>query len=132
MGFYCRDEEFVNKTISSSEKIEKFSQGLRPVGNLEFANMEEAVTCALDFIAALGGKKTKSDENIDSNADSSDNVEMEINKKYVTALCEAIMDHKLIPHFPFIIEELRAKGYNLECKSCWFFAEGVYFDEPEE
>ena len=64
IGFYCRDEEFIEKVLSSSTNIEKYAQGIR-ISNNPFQNsVEEATASALSFIEEITGEqREKSQEN---------------------------------------------------------------------
>ncbi|GEM_PF-2143761 len=63
MGFYCRDKDWIdallqkdsNRGGGNNSTIEEYSQGIRPVNNPEFESVDDAVTCALLFIANIGG-----------------------------------------------------------------------------
>ncbi len=71
MGFYCRDEEFVKKTLEFSDKVEKYSQGVRLADNPEFTSVDDAIAAASEFINLLllkaeKQKETQHDSNISS------------------------------------------------------------------
>ena len=53
IGFFCRDEEFVQLVLARESSIESYSQGLRPLGNKSFSNVEDAITVALDFLEKI-------------------------------------------------------------------------------
>jgi tetratricopeptide (TPR) repeat protein len=55
-GFYCRDNDFVENAINSSNQIEKYSQGLRLLNNPHFESVEDAVKNAKLFIDILTNK----------------------------------------------------------------------------
>jgi len=57
IGFYCRDEDFVKKSLKKSKKIESYSQGIRPVGNPAYETADLAIKAALDFVKILEGDK---------------------------------------------------------------------------
>lgn len=59
IGFYCRDEEFVKKSLKKSKKIESYSQGIRPNGNPVYETADLAIEAALDFVKILVGEKEK-------------------------------------------------------------------------
>jgi hypothetical protein len=60
IGFYCREEDFIDDAINSSDQIEKYSQGLRLHGNHQFSSIDDAVNNAVQSMAAQsGGKKKK-------------------------------------------------------------------------
>jgi tetratricopeptide (TPR) repeat protein len=56
IGFYCREEDFIDDAINSSDQIEKYSQGLRLHGNHQFSSIEDAVNNAVLFINILTNK----------------------------------------------------------------------------
>jgi hypothetical protein len=71
MGFYCRDEEFVKKILEFSDKVEKYSQGVRLADNPEFTSVDDAIAAASEFINLLllkaeKQKETQHDSNISS------------------------------------------------------------------
>jgi tetratricopeptide (TPR) repeat protein len=55
-GFYCRDNVFVDNAINSSGQLEKYSQGLRLLGNPQFNSIDEAVNNSKIFIDVLVNK----------------------------------------------------------------------------
>ena len=65
IGFYCRDEEFIEEVLSKSSNIEKYAQGIRILNNPLQNNVEEATTSALSFIEEITGKqKEKKEEEV--------------------------------------------------------------------
>ena len=50
LGFYCRDNDFVENAINSSDQIERYSQGLRLLNNPQFDSVEDAISNAQSFI----------------------------------------------------------------------------------
>ena len=81
IGFYCRDEEFVEAVLSRSTNIEKYAQGIRILDNPLQNDVEEATASALSFIEEITGKKInkQEDDNIADNEDQ-ENIEDIINK----------------------------------------------------
>jgi uncharacterized protein (TIGR02145 family) len=66
IGFYCRDEDFVEEVLSNSSNIEKYSQGIRILNNPIQNDVEEATTSALSFIEEITGEqKSNSVENLE-------------------------------------------------------------------
>ena len=64
IGFYCRDKDYVASLVSKhSQKIEAFSQGVRPIENPVFLTVEEAVHGAIKFVNLLLGKVQADDVN---------------------------------------------------------------------
>jgi hypothetical protein len=49
----------------------------------------------------------------------------EIKEEYVMPLCELIKMHKILPHYGFIVKELRNEGLTLDNKTCWFYAQNI-------
>ena len=66
IGFYCRDEDFVNIAAGHSQKIEKYSQGLRILDNPFFVDVVSAISAALSFISDIIGESNPSLNPIDS------------------------------------------------------------------
>jgi len=66
IGFYCRDEDFVDNAASHSQKIEKYSQGLRILDNPLFVDIVSANSAALSFISEIIGESNPSLNSIDS------------------------------------------------------------------
>jgi hypothetical protein len=65
IGFYCRDEEFIEEVLSRSSNIEKYAQGIRILNNPLQNDVEEATTSALSFIEEITGEqKEKKEEEI--------------------------------------------------------------------
>jgi hypothetical protein len=81
IGFYCRDEEFIEVVLSKSTNIEKYAQGIRILDNPLQNNVEEATASALSFIEEITGEKIglEEDENIADNEDQI-NIDEFINK----------------------------------------------------
>lgn len=48
--FYCRDADFVAAAMEKSSDVEKYSQGLRPINNPVFSDIQEAVLASDKFI----------------------------------------------------------------------------------
>lgn len=57
LGFYCREEDFVERILSSSSEIEKYSQGIRLKENPVFNDFEEAFRAAVSLITLILGEK---------------------------------------------------------------------------
>ena len=56
IGFYCRDEEFINGVLAKQPTLEPYSQGIRPKGNKSYSSVEEAISFTLDFLSKISGK----------------------------------------------------------------------------
>ncbi len=66
IGFYCREDEFVEEVLSKSSNIERYSQGIRILNNPVQNDVEEATTSALSFLEEITGEQNeKKDEEID-------------------------------------------------------------------
>ena len=54
IGYYTRDESFINKVVSNASKsIEGASNGLRITGNPKFDNVKNALSVAFDFLSNM-------------------------------------------------------------------------------
>ena len=60
IGFYSRDEEFIERVLSKSNNIERYSQGLRIQGNPTYKSLDEALEASKSFILHIIGKNTTS------------------------------------------------------------------------
>jgi len=75
MGFYCRDKDWVdallqkdsNRGGGNNATLEEYSQGIRPFNNPEFESVDDAIDCALLFIANIGGPKATISNSVDTN-----------------------------------------------------------------
>jgi hypothetical protein len=56
IGFYCRDEEFINGVLAKQSTLEPYSQGIRPKGNKSYSSVEEVISFTLDFLSKISGK----------------------------------------------------------------------------
>ena len=69
IGFYCREEEFIEEALSRSSNIEKYAQGIRILNNPLQNDVEEATKSALSFIEEITGEqKEKIEVEIDIEA----------------------------------------------------------------
>jgi hypothetical protein len=57
IGFYCRDEDFIENVLSKSSNIEKYAQGIRILENPLQNDVEEATRSALNFIKEIIGEQ---------------------------------------------------------------------------
>jgi len=55
LGFYVRDEDFINRVMANATNIEQYAQGLRILGNPTFPNVDKAFTAAMEFIEEMMG-----------------------------------------------------------------------------
>ena len=70
IGFYCRDEEFVENVLSKSSNIEKYAQGIRILDNPLQNDVKEATKSALSFIEEITGEqKERIEEDIELDLD---------------------------------------------------------------
>ena len=46
IGFYCREEDFIKEILQRAKSLERYSQGIRPLGNPEFKSVEQAISSA--------------------------------------------------------------------------------------
>ena len=54
IGYYTRDESFINKVVSiASKSIEGASNGLRITGNPKFDDVKDALSAAFDFLSDM-------------------------------------------------------------------------------
>lgn len=68
IGFYCRDDEFVQKALKAGKaSLEEYSQGIRLFGNPEFTDVATAIESAIKLLATLGQPtaSTTKDVNLD-------------------------------------------------------------------
>lgn len=56
LGFYCREKDFVENAINSSDQIEKYSQGLRLLGNPQFLSVDEVLIKVKYFLDTISNK----------------------------------------------------------------------------
>ena len=59
IGFYCREDEFVEEVLSKSSNIERYSQGIRILNNPVQNDVEEATTSALSFLEEITGEQNE-------------------------------------------------------------------------
>jgi len=55
VGFFCRDEEFVQAVLARDNSVEAYSQGIRLLGNSSFSKVDDAIPAAIDFLAKISG-----------------------------------------------------------------------------
>lgn len=58
VGFYCRDEDFIEEVLKNSINIEKYAQGIRILNNPIQKSVKEIISSALDFIGEILGDKS--------------------------------------------------------------------------
>jgi hypothetical protein len=57
VGFYCRDEEFVQRVLADSADLEPYSQGVRLKGHPAFTKVSDAVNAAIRLVDLLNKPK---------------------------------------------------------------------------
>jgi len=67
IGFYCRDEAYKNKVLSSSENVEKYAQGIRIVDNPIFEAVSDAIISSLSFLQEIEKSVEEISENTKRN-----------------------------------------------------------------
>lgn len=83
LGFYCRDNDFVENAINSSDHIERYSQGVRLFNNPQFDSVEDAISSAQSFINIISNKSI-SNPNLQADTSLSiDNNELKSNKSTI-------------------------------------------------
>jgi hypothetical protein len=77
VGFYCRDEDFIEEILKNSINIEKYAQGIRILNNPVQKSINDAITSAFDFIGEILGSKSNlteiSEEEIENSNESNSN-----------------------------------------------------------
>lgn len=139
IGFYCRDEAFVDEVMSRSINIERYAQGIRILDNPLQGDVEEATLNALVFIEEIIGvenEDTSYDEEEDSESVSfGDQVDMELydlsDAIIINRVIEKIKTNKSLPHLPYINETLRNKGYDIEKHPAFYFMSNVFVSDIE-
>jgi hypothetical protein len=51
--FYCRDTDFVDSVIQRNSDIEQYAQGVRPINNPVYNDINEAVYAADQFLKKI-------------------------------------------------------------------------------
>lgn len=138
LGFYCRDQNWVNDKLNQSDSIETYSNGLVPKFNPSFSTVDEAAPTIVSFLNVLGvevaASNVSKEEAVESETKdiSTENHSFELNEEYEGALCQVIKDHRLLTNFAFIPNMLREQGYEIDAKSCYFFASSIIWANNEE
>ena len=130
IGFYCRDNDFVEKAVNSSDELETYSQGIRLASNPTFEDADSAITAALAMINAIQGNESSIIQ--DSNKESDAMQSLTINEEFIGILNELIKSYKLLPNFSFVPEVLRENGCIIDGNACWFYTEEVQWAENAE
>jgi hypothetical protein len=58
IGFYCKDKEFILEVLAKQKTLEECSQGIRPLGDVSFTTVDEAINAALDFLSKISDKSS--------------------------------------------------------------------------
>lgn len=75
IGFYCRDEEFIENVLSNSSNIEKYAQGIRILNNPVQNDVDEAANNALSFLNEIINKFDNI-SNLDNSSEKNDDDEI--------------------------------------------------------
>ena len=107
IGFYTRDEIFINKVVSSaSNSIEGASNGMRITGNPKFDDLESATAAALDFLSMMINDNP-------SNTITEENslIEIESNEDVATKFRESYLDEEeLAESISSYLDDFSEKG----------------------
>jgi hypothetical protein len=130
IGFYCRDEEFIDNCLANSSSLEKYSQGIRIIDNPAFTNVEDACSNAMSFISnLLGEEELEYDEEDEYGFDMSNyDIEDEV---IIKKAIEKIEGHQALPFLPYINQTFEEKGIEVEKHPAFFFVSNVYVGEIE-
>jgi hypothetical protein len=86
VGYYTRDEDFINKVVSqASESIDAASNGLRIKGNPKFDDVNDALSAAFDFLSNILNENpinTITEENSLIKTESNDDVTKKFRESY--------------------------------------------------
>jgi hypothetical protein len=139
IGFYCRDEAFIDEVISRSTNIERYAQGIRILDNPLQSDVQEATLNALVFIEEIIGEEvedTSYDEDEDYEYVNNDRqVDMESydlsDQTIIKRVIEKIKTTKSLPHLPYINETLRNMGYDIEKHPAFYYMSNVFVSDIE-
>lgn len=139
IGFYCRDEAFVNEVMSRSTNIERYAQGIRILDNPLQSDVQEATLNALVFIEEIIGEEaedTSYHEDEDYEYDNNDEqVDLELydlsDETIIKRVIEKIKTTKSLPHLPYINEALRNMGYEIEKHPAFYYMSNVFVSDIE-
>jgi len=83
IGFYCRDEDFIENVLSNSSNIEKYAQGIRILNNPLQNDVDEAANNALSFLNEIINKfENNDDDEISKEIDSNEDVATKFRESY--------------------------------------------------
>jgi len=139
IGFYCRDEAFVDEVMSRSTNIERYAQGIRILDNPLQSDVQEATLNALVFIEEIIGEEaedTSYHEDEDYEYDNNDEqVDLELydlsDETIIKRVIEKIKTTKSLPHLPYINEALRNMGYEIEKHPAFYYMSNVFVSDIE-
>ncbi len=139
IGFYCRDEAFVDEVMSRSTNIERYAQGIRILTNPLQSDVQEATLNALVFIEEIIGEEaedTSYHEDEDYEYDNNDEqVDLELydlsDETIIKRVIEKIKTTKSLPHLPYINEALRNMGYEIEKHPAFYYMSNVFVSDIE-
>ena len=139
IGFYCRDEAFVDEVMSRSTNIERYAQGIRILDNPLQSDVQEATLNALVFIEEIIGEEaedTSYHEDEDYEYDNNDEqVDLELydlsDETIIKRVIEKIKTTKSLPHLPYINEALRNMGYEIEKHPAFYYLSNVFVSDIE-
>jgi hypothetical protein len=137
IGFYCRDEAFVDEVMSRSTNIERYAQGIRILDNPLQSDVQEATLNALVFIEEIIGEEaedTSYHEDEDYEYDNNDEqVDLELydlsDETIIKRVIEKIKTTKSLPHLPYINEALRNMGYEIEKHPAFYYMSNVFVSD---
>lgn len=133
LGYYCRDLDFVEQALKRSDEVEEYSQGVRLKGNPSFNSIDAATDAALNLLGLISNQNFQlhSPSEIEE-VDSESPISLEVKEDFVDVLNFMIKEYKLLPSYSFVLKGLREKGYQVDCKSCWFYSDNIWWAENSE
>jgi hypothetical protein len=139
IGFYCRDEAFINEVMSHSTNIERYAQGIRILDNPLQSDVQEATLNALVFIEEIIGEEVEDTSYDEEQGYEYDNNEGKVNiesfdlsdQTIIKSVIEKIKTTKSLPHLPYINETLRNMGYDIEKHPAFYFMSNIFVREIE-
>lgn len=114
IGFYCRDEEFIENVLSNSSNIEKYAQGIRILNNPLLNDVDEAANNALSFLNEIINKFdniSKSGNSSEKNDDDEITNEIDSNEDVATKFRESYADEdELAESISSYLEDFSERG----------------------
>jgi hypothetical protein len=156
-GFYCRDNDFVENVINSSDQIERYSQGVRLLNNPQFESVEDAVSNAQFFINLISNKSNTYTSDIDSRGlnnfmkgfeSQSDNInqfeedeedendfELEdfdvVEESVIDFISNKIYKGKYLTNLLYVNETLEKNDFEVDNHQAYFFDSDVLISDRE-